>query len=89
MQTENRFFQLAGRDMVYMKFILEAYEGLCTMSTIDGKKGIVRVNYPLPFAADLAALMDALSAEIAVTEVTEAGEPLSAPAARPGFEPLN
>jgi hypothetical protein len=77
METDSRFFQLASRDMVYMKFILEAYEGLSTMSTIDGKKGIVRVNYPLPFAGDMAALMEALSAEISITEVTEAGEPCS------------
>jgi hypothetical protein len=79
METDSRFFQLASRDMVYMKFILEAYEGLSTMSTVDGKKGIVRVNYPLSFAGDMAALMEALSKEIAVTEVTEGGEPCSKP----------
>jgi hypothetical protein len=55
-----------------MKFILEAYEGLSTMSTVDGKRGIVRVNYPLSCAGDIAALMAALAKEIAVTEVTEA-----------------
>jgi len=75
MQTSSRYYQLASRDMVYMKFILEAYEGLSTMSTIDGKKGIVRVNFPLGFAADLAALMEALSSEISLSEVTEEGEP--------------
>lgn len=75
METGNRYYQLASRDLVYMKFILEAYEGLSTMSTVDGKRGIVRVNYPLPFARDMAALMEALSAEIAVTEVTWEGEP--------------
>ncbi len=75
METGNRYYQLASRDLVYMKFILEAYEGLSTMSTVDGKRGIVRVNYPLPFADDMAALMAALSLEIAVAEVTEGGEP--------------
>ena len=79
MKTGNRYYQLASRDLVYMKFILEAYEGLSTMSTIDGKRGIVRVNFPLPFAADMAALMDALAKEIAVSEVTEGGEPCSKP----------
>ena len=79
METANRYYQLASRDLVYMKFILEAYEGLSTMSTIDGKRGIVRVNYPVPFAADIAALMEALAKEIAVTEVTEEGEPCSKP----------
>jgi len=79
METESRYFQLASRDLVYMKFILEAYEGLSMMSTVDGKRGIVRVNYPLPFAGDIAALMEALATEIAVTEVTEGGEPCSSP----------
>jgi hypothetical protein len=76
METDCRYFQLASRDMVYMKFILEAYEGLSTMSTIDGKRGIVRVSFPVPFAGDVAALMDALGTEIAIAEVTEGGEPL-------------
>ena len=75
METGNRYYQLASRDLVYMKFILEAYEGLSTMSTVDGKRGIVRVNYPLSFADDMAALMAALAQEIAVTEVTLGGEP--------------
>jgi hypothetical protein len=79
METDIRYFQLASRDMVYMKFILEAYEGLSTMSTIDGKLGIVRVSYPHPFASDIADLMDALGTEIAITEVTEGGEPCSKP----------
>lgn len=79
METGNRYYQLASRDLVYMKFILEAYEGLSTMSTVDGKRGIVRVNYPVAFADDMAALMEALGAEITVTEVTEGGEPCSHP----------
>jgi len=74
LETANRYFQLASRDLVYMKFILEAYEGLCTMSTVDGKRGIVKVNYPLPFAEDVHDLMQALMGEIAVCEVTEGGE---------------
>jgi shikimate 5-dehydrogenase len=77
--TENRYFQLAGRDMVYMKFILEAYEGMCTMSTIDGKRGIVQVNYTLPWAEDVARLMEALAGEITIVEVTREGEPCSKP----------
>jgi len=79
MQTENRYYQLASRDLVYLKFILEAYEGLSTMSTIDGKRGIVRINYPLPFAGEIAALMEALSLEIEIAEVTEEGEPCLKP----------
>ena len=75
METGNRYYQLASRDLVYMKFILEAYEGLSTMSTVDGKRGIVKVNFPLPFADDVARLMEALSREITVNEVSWEEEP--------------
>jgi len=77
LETEDRYFQLASRDLVYLKFILEAYEGLCTMSTVDGKRGIVKVNYPLPFAGDVNNLLQALCGEIAMSEVGEGGEPCS------------
>lgn len=77
MESESRYYQVAGKDLVYMKFILEAYEGLSTMSTVDNKKRIVKVEYPLPFANDIDQLMTALGKEIAVTEVTQGGEPCS------------
>ncbi|QWV98907.1 DUF4911 domain-containing protein [Geomonas nitrogeniifigens] len=77
METANRYYQLANRDIVYMKYVLEAHEGLTTMSTVDGKRGIVRVNYPVCFAAEVDSMMRAVGQEIVVTEVTEAGEPCS------------
>ena len=79
METRNRYYRLANRDLVYLKFVLEAYEGLSTLSTVDGKKGIVRVNYPACFENDVAGLMGALAGEIALAEVTEGGEPCSRP----------
>ena len=75
MDSHNRYFQVQNRDLVYMKFILEAYEGLSTMSTVDGKRGIVRVSFPAQFAGEIDLLMAALSNEIALAEVTQGGEP--------------
>ena len=78
-ETGSHYYQLANRDMVYLKSILEAYEGLNTMSTIDGKRGIVRVSFPLCFAGDIEALMQEIAKEIQITEVTQEGEPCSKP----------
>jgi len=75
METGNRYYQLANRDIVYLKYIQEAHEGLSTMSTVDGKRGIVRINYPVCFAREMDEMMEALAGEIAITEVTEGGEP--------------
>lgn len=79
METESRYFQLANRDIVYLKFIQEAYEGLSLMSTVEGKKGIVRINYPVCFAKDVDEMMRAIGCEIGILEVTEEGEPCSKP----------
>jgi hypothetical protein len=55
-----RYFKVLHRDMVYLKFILEAYEGMNVMSTVDNKVGIIRIAIMPGFVAD----MDALLAEL-------------------------
>ncbi|MBJ6723275.1 DUF4911 domain-containing protein [Geomesophilobacter sediminis] len=74
MEDRCRFYRVSGKDLVYLKFILEAYEGLSTMSTVDPRQGIVKVVYPVAFADDVESLMQALAKEITVTEVTQGGD---------------
>lgn len=64
-----RYFQLNRRDLVYLKFIQEAYEGLSFMSTADQKACIVRISYQSTAATDMAGLLTALATEITLTEV--------------------
>ncbi|WP_191965578.1 DUF4911 domain-containing protein [Oryzomonas sagensis] len=60
-----RYFRVKHRDMVYLKFILEAYEGMNTMSTVDNVAGIIRIAIMPGFVAE----MDELLAELG-TRVT-------------------
>ena len=39
----NRYFRVRHRDMVYLKFILEVYEGMNVMSTVDNSAGFSRL----------------------------------------------
>lgn len=55
-----RFFKVNHRDMVYLKFILEAYEGMNVMSTVDNVAGIIRIAVMPGFESD----MDELLAEL-------------------------
>ena len=64
-----RYFRVERRDIVFLKFIMEAYEGLATMSTVDNRQGIVSITYGDWAARDLDALLDDLSREIAIVEV--------------------
>lgn len=69
-----RYFRVDRRDLVYLKFILEAYEGLSTMSTADRAEGIVRISSPAWAADDIRELLFFLAGEIRLTEVDDARE---------------
>lgn len=69
--TIARYFQVKKHDLVYLKFILEAYEGLATLSTVELEGTIVRIAYPHFSGADLDALLQALNRDIAIIEVTQ------------------
>ena len=62
-----RYFKVAHRDMVFLKFILEAYEGMNVMSTVDNSVGIIRIAIMPGFVAD----MDGLLAELGRQVVME------------------
>jgi hypothetical protein len=64
-----RYFRVERRDIVFLKFILEAYEGLSTMSTVDNRQGIVSITFGDWAAQDVSSLVDALSRDIGITEV--------------------
>ena len=65
-----RYFRVERRDLVYLKFILESYEGMSTLSTVEKQAAIVRLTIPAGFAADIQKLIEAVSADISLTEVT-------------------
>jgi hypothetical protein len=59
-----RYFKVAHRDMVFLKFILEAYEGMNVMSTVDNKAGIIRIAIMPGFVADMDELLTELGRQV-------------------------
>ncbi len=71
MQTmQAKYLRLARRDLVYFKFILEAYEGLSILSTVEAASGVVRLSYFADAAADIAALLADLGRQIVIEELS-------------------
>jgi len=48
----------------YLKFILEGYGGLATLSTADSRQGLVEIHYPPEIKRDLIDLLAEVSSEI-------------------------
>lgn len=70
-----RYFKVAHRDMVYLKFILEAYEGMNVMSTVDNKAGIIRIAIMPGFVEDMDALLAELGHKVKMEAVQWNDEP--------------
>ncbi len=64
-----RYFRVARPDLVYLKFILEAYEGLSTLTTVEKRAAVVRLTYAPSFHGVMDGLLRALGEEIALDEV--------------------
>jgi hypothetical protein len=64
-----RFFKVNRSEHAYLTFITESYEGVCTVSTVDKKNGIVRVVAPDGRESELEGLLKSLNAEFGMEEL--------------------
>ncbi len=75
-----KYFTVRRSDIAYLRFIIESYEGLATLSTVEAKNGLVSLSVPNCFADEADMLMRALENEIEIRETmfprvsTEEGE---------------
>lgn len=69
-----RYFRVAKRDMVYLKFILEAYEGMNVMTTVDNTNGIIRIVLMPGFEEDMDGLLAELGTRVTMEPVEWQGD---------------
>ncbi len=55
---------LNRREVSYLKYILEGYEGLATVTTVDREKSIVQLSIMPDFVCDVEEIIEALGKEI-------------------------
>ena len=48
----------------YLKFILEGYDNLATLSTVDARQGLVNIRYTPEVEKDLSDLLTEITSEI-------------------------
>lgn len=66
---EKRYFIVSRKDISIMRFILESYDGLIFMRTIDAAAGVIEVGYHPSRREDAQQLLQALTEEVGLTEV--------------------
>jgi hypothetical protein len=48
----------------FLKFILEGYDGLAVLTTVDASQGLVEIRYPIEVADDLKNLLNHIHSQI-------------------------
>jgi len=66
---QSRQFRLPRREIGYLRFLVEGYDGLLFMRTLDGRSGLVELAWPVEREAEAAALLAALGLEAGLHEV--------------------
>lgn len=69
-----RYFRVNRRDIVFLKFILEAYEGMNVMSTVDNESGIIRILIMPGFEQEMEGLLADLAGQVVMEPVEWDGE---------------
>ncbi len=64
-----RNLRLDRRDIAYVKYILEGYEGLVTVTTIDKSEAVVQLSIVPDFTSDVDGILEALKGEIDMCEI--------------------
>jgi len=64
-----KIVEVKRREISYLKFILEGYDGLVTVTTVDGNSGRVSLTFPPSALPDVEGVLEALKQEIVLTEI--------------------
>lgn len=64
LQFKELYLLIAPERFHFLKFILEGYDGLAILSSVNGKTGVVRLRYPFESEILLFNLMSNIAAKI-------------------------
>lgn len=67
-QTD-KYFKLKIKELVLIQFIIEAYEGLATVTTFNKNEGVIKVSYPSKMNEEVNGVIAHLKLEYHLEEI--------------------
>ena len=68
-ETTKKYYRIDRREISFLKFILEAYDGLALLTTIDSKKGIVVIKIAPGGEADVEMILQDLKKKVMIENI--------------------
>ena len=69
METVKKYFRVDRHDIGFIKFIIEAYEGLSVMTTVDRSRGVVELNIAPGCEAEIDLILKDLKKELLIEAI--------------------
>ena len=66
MDTQSRYFRVRRKDIAYLKFIIESYEGMAVIRAKDPHEAIVELMVAPGWEKDLEEVLEGLQKEIPI-----------------------
>jgi hypothetical protein len=63
-----KFLKLNRKDISYVQFLIESYEGLAAVTTVDEKVAIIKLSIMPDSVLDVDKILDSISKEVDFTE---------------------
>ena len=76
MNTIQLYFRVNPKDMAFVKFIVESYEGLAVLRTLDPREGIMEWMISPDLVEQAQELIDALRKEISILIISPSDKAL-------------
>jgi hypothetical protein len=64
-----KYFKLKRKDIALVQFIIEGYEGMATVTTIDPHTAIIQISIIPDFLSDMSDLIDYLKNKYKMEEI--------------------
>ncbi|MBT8359211.1 MAG: DUF4911 domain-containing protein [Desulfobacterales bacterium] len=68
-ESIKKYYRVDRREISFLKFILEAYDGLAILTTVDSKKGIVVINIAPGCEADVKMILQDLKQSVMIEDI--------------------
>jgi hypothetical protein len=78
----NKLFKLNRHNIAVVQFIIEGYEGMATVSTIDPHTAVIKISIMPDFISEINGLIDDLKNKYKIVEINPATWNSPAPAGR-------
>lgn len=64
METIQKYFKVDKKNIAFLKFVLEAYDGMAVIRTLDPREGVIELMIAPDFEKDVEEILDSLRDEV-------------------------